>query len=419
MAGPIAIIDCNNFYASCERLFNPKLNGKPVVVLSNNDGCAIARSNEAKALGVKMGDAYHLNRQQWAHWGVRVFSSNYTLYGDVSARVMRVLSNFTPDLEIYSIDEAFLGLSGFADPEGHARTLRETVGRKTGIPVCVGIAPTKTLAKVANRTAKKDTQSGGVCQLDTEAKQTAALEKLALDDLWGVGYRLPRRLAEIGITTPLQLRDADPTMIRQRFNVVLQRTVMELQGRPCIDLEQDSPDSKTICTSRSFGRYGETFDELAEALTAYVSRAAEKMRRQGLATPAIIVLLNTNKHKPDQPQYYATRHVKLTIATADTGRLIRAALFGLREIYRPGFRYKKTGVLFLDLAPAASVQGSLFIQPDPPQRVRLMEMVDGLNRRFGRDRVRFACSGMDRGWKLKAEFLSKRYTTRWGQLLTV
>lgn len=250
-----------------------------------------------------MGDAYHLNRQQWARRGVRVFSSNYTLYGDVSARVMRVLSDFTPDLEIYSIDEAFLGLSGFADPERHARTLRETVGRKIGIPVCVGIAPTKTLAKVANCTAKTDPQSGGVCQIDTEAKQTAALEKLALDDLWGVGYRMPRRLAEIGITSPLQLRVADPTMIRQRFNVVLQRTVMELQGTPCIDLEQDSPDSKTICMSRSLGRYVETFDELAEALTAYVSRGAEKMRRQGLATPAIIVLLNTNKHKPDQPQY--------------------------------------------------------------------------------------------------------------------
>lgn len=366
-----------------------------------------------------MGDAYHLRQQEFARWGVKIFSSNYTLYGDISARVMRVLSDFTPDLEIYSIDEAFLGLSGFADPEGHARTLRETVGRKTGIPVCVGIAPTKTLAKVANRTAKKDPASGGVCFLDTEAKQTAALAKLALDDLWGVGYRLPRRLAEIGITTPLQLRDADPTMIRQRFNVVLQRTVMELQGTPCIDLEQGSPDSKTICTSRSFGRSVETFEELAEALTAYVSRAAEKMRRQGLATPAVIVMLNTNRHKPEQAQYYATKHVKLTIATADTGRLIRAALWGLRCIYRPGFRYKKTGILFLDLAPAASVQGSLFLRPDTPERVRLMGMVDDLNRRFGRDRIRFACSGMDRAWKLKAEFLSQRFTTQWTELLKV
>lgn len=419
MAGPVAIVDCNNFYASCERLFQPKLNGKPVVVLSNNDGCVIARSNEAKALGIKMGDAYHLRQKEFAAWGVRIFSSNYTLYGDVSARVMRVLSDYTPDLEVYSIDEAFLGLSGFQDPEGHARTLRAAVWQRVGIPVCVGIASTKTLAKVANRTAKKDPHSGGVCFLQDEAQQTAALEKLALDDLWGVGYRLPRRLAELGITTPLQLRDADPAMIRQRFNVVLQRTVLELRGTPCLDLEQDSPDSKTICTSRSFGRYVETYDELAEALTAYVTRAAEKMRRQGLATPAIIVMLNTNRHKPDQAQYYATRHVKLTIATADTGRLIRAALWGLKGIYRAGFRYKKTGVLFLDLAPADQVQGSLFLRPDQPHRVRLMELVDELNRRYGRDRVRFACSGTDRPWKLKAEFLSQRYTTQWGELLAV
>ena len=419
MGDPVAIVDCNNFYASCERLFKPRLNGKPVVVLSNNDGCVIARSNEAKALGIKMGDAYHLRKQEFARWGVVIFSSNYALYGDVSARVMRVLSEFTPDLEIYSIDEAFLGLSGFADPEAHARQLRAAVGQRVGIPVCVGIAPTKTLAKVANRTAKKDPQSGGVCYLATEAAQTAALEKLALDDLWGVGYRLPRRLAEIGITTPLQLRDADPTLIRQRFNVVLQRTVMELQGTPCIDLEQDSPDSKTICCSRSFGRYVEGYDELAEALTAYVSRAAEKMRRQGLATPAVMVMLQTNRHNPEQPQYHATRHVKLTIATADTGRLIRAALWGLRRVYRPGFQYKKTGILFLDLAQAAAVQGSLFLRPDTPERVRLMTIVDELNARYGRDRVRFACSGMDRPWKLKAEFLSQRYTTRWGELLSV
>lgn len=417
MAGPIAIVDCKNFYKECEALFEPKLHGKPVVVLSNNDGCAIARSDEAKALGIKMGDAYHLNKDQWAKWGVRIFSSNYTLYGDISARVMRVLSDFSPDLEIYSIDEAFLGLCGFPDPEAHGHAIRAAVRRRVGIPVGVGIAPTKTLAKVANKIAKKDPSL--VCYLDTEAKQTAALARLALDDLWGVGYRLPRRLAEIGITTPLQLRDACPTMIRQRFNVVLQRTVMELQGRPCIDLEQDSPDSKTICTSRSFGRYVDTFEELAEALTAYVSRAAEKMRRQGLATPAIVVLLNTNKHKPDQPQYYATRSVKLTIATADTGRLIRAALWGLKGIYKPGFKYKKTGVLFLDLAPAGSVQGSLFIRPDTPQRVRLMELVDEINRRHGRDRVRFACSGIERGWKLKAEFMSRRFTTSWPELLSV
>ncbi|MCY1640689.1 DUF4113 domain-containing protein [Methylorubrum sp. SL192] len=350
---------------------------------------------------------------------VQVRSSNYTLYGGLSARVRRVLSDFTPDLEVYSIDEAFLGLSGFADPEGHARRARADVARRVGIPVCVGISTTKTLAKVANRTAKKDPASGGVCYLPNDEAQTAALAKMDLSDVWGVGHRLVHGLAKIGITTPLQLRDADPTMIRQRFNVVLQRTVLELQGTPCPDLEQDTPDSKTICCSRSFGKAVEGFFELAEALTAYTSYASQKMRAQGLATAAVTVMVTTNRHKPEDAQYYATKHVRLTIGTTDTGRLIRATLWGLRGIYRPGFRYKKCGILLLDLHPAGQVPDRLFLRPDRPERVRLMESVDRLNARYGRDRVRFACSGQDGLWKLKAEFLSQRYTTQWGELLTV
>ncbi len=419
MGGTVALVDCNNFYASCERLFQPGLRGKPVVVLSNNDGCVIARSNEAKALGIVMGDAWHLRRAEFERWGVQVRSSNYTLYGDLSARVMRVLGDFTPDLEVYSIDEAFLGLDGFADPEGHARALRASVGRRTGIPVCVGISTTKTLAKVANRTAKKDPHSGGVCYLPDKASQTAALAKLELGDVWGIGRRLAPRLAALGITSPLKLRDADPTRIRERFNVVLQRTVMELQGTPCLDLEQDSPDSKTICCSRSFGRAVECFDELAEALTTYTSYAAQKMRAQGLATAAVVVMLTTNRHKPEDAQYYATRHVRLTIGTSDTARLIRAALWSLRGIYKPGFRYKKCGILLLDLHPARDVQGSLFLRPDRPERSALMQAMDALNARYGRDRVRYACSGQDRPWQLRAEYLSQRYTTRWSELLSI
>nr|USU32438.1 Y-family DNA polymerase [Methylobacterium sp. OTU13CASTA1] len=419
MGAPIALVDCNNFYASCERLFQPSLRGKPVVVLSNNDGCVIARSNEAKALGIKMGDAWHLRRDEFERWGVQVRSSNYTLYGCLSARVMQVLADFTPDLEVYSIDEAFLGLTGFADPETHARRMRETVGLNTGIPVCVGIGPTKTLAKVANRTAKKDPASGGVCYLADEPAQTVALARLDLGDVWGIGHRLQHHLAGMGITTPLHLRESCPAMIRRRFNVVVQRTVMELQGIPCIDLEHGSPDAKTICTSRSFGRAVEGFDELAEALTAYTSYAAQKLRRQGLATATITVMLSTNRHKPEDAQYHATRPVRLTIGTSDTARLIRAALWGLKGIYRPGFRYRKCGILLLDLRPAAAVQGSLFLQPDQPRRVQLMAAVDALNARYGKDRVRYATSGMDRPWKLRAEHLSQRYTTRWGELLSV
>ena len=266
MGGPVALVDCNNFYASCERHFQPGLRGKPVVVLSNNDGCVIARSNEAKALGIRMGDPWHLQRAAFARQGVIVRSSNYTLYGDMSARVMRVLATFTPELEVYSIDEAFLGLSGFADPEAHARRIRETVLRLTGIPVSIGIAPTKTLAKVANRTAKKDPTSGGVWLLLDAAAQTAALARMELGDLWAVGHRLVPRLAALGIRTPVQLRDACPTMIRQRFSVVMQRIVLELRGTPCLLLEESTPDRQSIMSSRSFGRPVEGFDELAEAM---------------------------------------------------------------------------------------------------------------------------------------------------------
>lgn len=419
MGGPIALVDCNNFYASCERLFQLALRRRPVVVLSNNDGCVIARSNEAKALGIAMGDAWHLRRTEFERWGVIVRSSNYTLYGDISARVMRTLAGFTPELEIYSIDEAFLGLDGFADPEAHARELRATVYQHTGIPVSVGIAPTKVLAKVANRTAKKDPASGGVCQLMTEAAQTAALEKLEIGDLWGVAGRLQLRLADIGILTPLQLRDADPTMIRQRFTVVMQRLVLELQGQPCLDLEQHTPDRKSIMASRSFGRAVERLDEMQEAMAVYVTRAAEKMRRQGLATASIVVFVTTNRHKPQEAQYYGAKPVRLTIGTADTGRLIRAALWGLRAIWRPGYRYKKCGVTFLDLHPADQVQGSLFIQPDSPARQQLMLTVDALNRRYGRGSVRFAAAGISQAWKLRSEHLSARYTTTWSELLCV
>lgn len=417
--GPIALMDCNNFYASCERLFQPKLNGVPVVVLSNNDGCAIARSNEAKALGIKMGDPWHLHRDQWDKWGVRIFSSNYTLYGDLSGRVMRVLAEYTPDLEIYSIDEAFLGLSGFPDPEGHARRVREAVGRRVGIPVCVGISTTKTLAKVANRSAKKDPTSGGVRYLPDEASQTAALAKMDLGDVWGIGSRLVPKLGAMGITTPLQLRDANPAEICERFNVVLQRTVLELQGTPCLELEEERPDSKTICSSRSFGRVVEAWDEMAEAATSYMQRAAEKLRRQNLAASAVVVMVTTNYHKPNEAQYYATKHVRLTIATADSARLIRATLYALHQIYKPGFKYKKCGVLLLDLVPAVDVQGSLFIRPDDPRRQCLMAAVDQLNRRHGRDRVRYAVTGSNRPWKLRAEFHSPRRTTRWDELLPV
>ncbi|WP_454859360.1 Y-family DNA polymerase [Rhizobium binxianense] len=420
MPAPIALVDCNNFYASCERVFQPQLRLRPVVVLSNNDGCVIARSNEAKALGIEMGAPWHLNRDRFAKEGVVVRSSNYTLYGDMSARVMRVLGGFVPDMEVYSIDEAFLSLAGF---EGraieHMRQARATVLQHTGIPVSIGIAPTKTLAKVANRIAKKTPESGGVLSLMEADAQTAALARLELTDLWGLANRTAARLTAIGIHTPLELRGADPKWIRAQFSVVMERMVWELRAVPCMELEQATPDRQTIMASRSFGRPVDELHEMQEAVASYVSRAGEKMRRQNLVTPALQVFILTNRFKPDDPQYTGQHTVHLPVATADTTRLARAALHALGCIWRDGFQYKKAGVICLDLHPAGKVQETLFHATDTPARVHLMQAMDALNRRYGRDTVAIATGGTRKAWGLRSDQRSPRYTTRWAELLAV
>jgi DNA polymerase V len=367
-----------------------------------------------------MGDPWHLVKDRHAGSGIVVRSSNYTLYGDLSARVMRVLSDFSPELEIFSIDEAFLGFGGFEHRlEAHARLLRATVLQWTGIPVSVGIAPTKTLAKVANRTAKRDPASGGVCVLLTREAQEEALGRMELTDLWGVAGRLAERMRAIGITTPLELRDADPQIVRRAFSVVVERMVLELRGIPCLDLERHSPDRKSIMATRSFGRPVGVRREMEEAVASHTARAAEKMRRQGLATASLIVFAHTNRHRPDQAQYGATRPVQLTVATADTGRLTKAAMFGLDCIWRDGFLYKKAGVVFPTLIKAGAVQGSLFLRPDDPRSKSLMASIDALNRRYGRGTVAYGTATGRKGWTLRAEHLSGRYTTRWGDLLAV
>ena len=418
--GPIALVDCNNFYVSCERVFQPELRGKPVVVLSNNDGCVIARSNEAKALGVAMGAPWHLHRKPFEASGVIVRSSNYTLYGDMSSRVMQVLSTFTPDLEIYSIDEAFLGLGGFETLESHARALRAAVLQWTGIPVSVGIAPTKTLAKVANHAAKKDQKQGGVMLLLDEMAQDEALSKIELTDLWGVAGRLAARLRAIGIDTPLDLKRGDPWLIRERLGVVTARLALELRGVRCLDLERDIPDRKSIMASRSFGRPVTALAELREAVASYTARAAEKLRGQNLVTASLMVFVETNRFKAEDAQHYAARPVRLPVATSDTTKLIGAALAGLTAIWRDGYRYKKAGVVLLDLRPAAAVQEGLFDKKDDARRVMLMRTVDRLNARFSRDTVSFAAAGRrQRPWKLRRELLSPCYTTAWDGLLRV
>ena len=417
---PIGLVDCNNFYASCERLFQPGLRGQPVVVLSNNDGCVIARSNEAKALGIEMGEPWFICRERVDTQGVIVRSSNYTLYGDMSARVMRVLEDFTPELEVYSIDEAFLGLGGFEGRlEAHGRSLRETVIRWTGIPVSVGIGPTKTLAKLANRTAKKDPSSGGVLSLMEEADQSAALARIELTDLWGVARRMAERLAAIGVRTPLDLRDADPKFIRQHSSVVMERMVLELRGIPCIGLEEATPDRKTIVASKSFSRRVSCRHEMEEAVTTHMGRAAEKLRRQGLAAGRLAVFIVTDKHRLRDRQYAAEQAFVMPVATADTGRLNRGALLALDAIWRPGHDYKKAGVMLLNLTPAQDVQGGLFDRPDDPRSVARMKALDALNAKFGRGTVTYASMGRNPGWKLRTDFISPRFTTAWEDLLRV
>ena len=417
---PIALVDCNNFYASCERVFQPKLRGKPVVVLSNNDGCVIARSNEAKALGIEMGAPWHLNREKFAKSGVWVKSSNYTLYGDMSARVMKTLLSFSPVLEIYSIDEAFLGLEGFDDRIAtHMQDLRATVLQWTGIPVSVGVAPTKTLAKVANRLAKKDPSAQGVKVLMDASSQETALSRLELSDLWGVARRLSERLQAQNITTPLALRDADPKTIRQNFGVVGERIVSELRGIPCIDIEEVAPNRKSLIASRSFGRPVETLNEMQDAVASYASRAAEKMRRQGLTTANLIVFIETNPFKKQDRQYRASQAVQLPIATGDTSRLVAAAKNGLHRIWVEGYRYKKAGVMLLDLTSAGAIQGSLFDRPDAPASLARMRAFDAINRRYGRDTLVIGRTSLKSGWKLRRDYISNRYTTSWSELLKV
>ncbi|MCW6512493.1 Y-family DNA polymerase [Lichenifustis flavocetrariae] len=420
MVAPIALVDCNNFYASCERLFQPKLRGQPVVVLSNNDGCVIARSNEAKALGIEMGEPWHICRKRVDTQGVIVRSSNYTLYGDMSARVMRVLEGFSPDLEIYSIDEAFLGLAGFESRlDAHGRDLRATVLQWTGIPVSVGIAPTKTLAKLANRTAKKTPESGGVMLLLTPGEQEAALDRVELTDLWGVAGRMAERLKAIGINNPLDLRQADAKFVRMHTSVVMERMVLELQGIPCISLEEAPPDRKMILASRSFGRRVTTRREMEEAVTTHTARAAEKLRRQDLACGRLTVFVTTDKHRPQDRQYAAERSVTLPVASADTGKLNHAAMRALDALWRSGLEYKKAGVMLLNLAAADTVQGGLFDRPDDPRAIARMRALDSLNAKYGRGTVTFAAMGRKPGWKLRSDFVSPRYTTAWEDLLQV
>jgi DNA polymerase V len=415
-----ALIDGNNFYVSCERVFNPKLEGKPVVVLSNNDGCVVARSAEVKALGIKMAVPWFQLKDLARKHGILAYSSNYTLYADMSNRMMRVLSSYSPQQEIYSIDECFLGLDGFRPAElaSMGQRIRRQVRQWVGLPVCVGIASTKTLAKLANHCAKKDLAGAeGVCDFGqmSSAALTSLFSRIGVGEVWGVGHRISERLAGLGITTVRDLRDADTGMLRREFSVVLERTVMELRGVSCLELEELAPAKKQIMSSRTFGAYIHTLPELEEAASTYIARAAEKLRRQDSVANAVEVYIRTNPFNEKHPQYQQAIAVPLTQATSDTVRLTRAALWGLRRIYRSGYAYQKAGVMLMDLHPAGQTQGVLF-GTTSADRPELMQVIDRANARWGRGTLKLAAEGVIKPWQMKRERVSPAYTTRWEDL---
>jgi len=417
-----ALVDCNNFYVSCERVFNPRLEGRPVVVLSNNDGCVVARSNEAKRLGIRMGQPAFQSRDLFRNHNVAVYSSNYALYGDMSQRIMHTLSQFASDQEVYSIDESFLCFPE-ESPElliSFARHIRRVVRRWTGLPVSVGLARTKTLAKVANCIAKKNPVHEGVFSLADHPDVEGVLSGVDVEDVWGVGPRHASMLRRHGVLNALQLRNAHDIWIRKSMTVMGLRTVMELRGVSCIPLESAPVPRKGIMSSGSFGRPVESLGELKEALAAYVTSAAEKLRGQNSAASVVHVFLLTNRFKEDEPQYNNAATAALPLASSYTPDLIRCAHERLEAIYRPGYRYKKIGVFLAEIVPRDSVQLSLLASEYPHERNRvLMDMVDRINARWGDDAVGYAACGVNRDWRMRRELLSPRYTTQWSEIPVV
>ncbi|EPJ9334293.1 Y-family DNA polymerase [Klebsiella pneumoniae] len=415
-----ALVDVNSFYASCETIFRPDLQGRPVVVLSNNDGCIIARSAEAKKLGIKMGDPYFKCKDYFRQQGVVCFSSNYELYADMSNRVMTTLEEMCPRVEIYSIDEAFCDLTGVRNCrvlEEFGRELKDTVYRNTRLPVGVGIAQTKTLAKLANHAAKTWKATGGVVDLSNVERQRKLMALLPVDEVWGVGRRISKKLEAMGIKTVLQLADTDIRFIRKHFNVVLERTVRELRGEPCLGLEEFAPVKQEIVCSRSFGQRISTYEEMRQAICLYASRAAEKLRGEHQYCRFISAFVKTSPFALNEPYYGNSTSVKLLTPTQDSRDIITAATKCLDAIWRDGHRYQKAGVMLSDFYSQGVAQLNLFDDNAPRQNSeKLMEVLDHLNAKDGRGTLYFAGQGIQAAWQMKREMLSPRYTTRFSDL---
>jgi len=422
MPPAFAIVDCNNFYVSCERVFNPRLAGKPVVVLSNNDGCVVARSNEAKALGIKMGvPVFQISSLIKTH-KVQVFSSNYALYADMSQRIMNTLSRFTPDIEIYSIDEAFLDLSQFKqyDLTDYGHKIRSSIKQWTGIPVSIGIAETKTLAKIANKIAKKSVKAEGVLNLTASPYLNRALEITDVGDVWGIGHSYSSFLEKHGIHNALQLRDADDKFIKKKMGITGVRLLQELRGVSCYALEQFPSPKKGITVSRTFKNSIESLDDLKEAVAAYVSLGAEKLRKEHSVAGVLMVFLMTNRFRKEN-YYINIKTIKLPVATIDTSELIHYAHEGLKAVYRKGYLYKKAGVMFKHLYPENQIQADLFNYIDFKRSKKLMQTLDNVNKKMGSDTLKYAATGLTNNQKWKTVFKrrSPSYTTNWNQLVKV
>ncbi len=421
MTRPIAISDSANFYVSAERIFDPTLKGVPVIVLSNNDGCAVARSDEAKALGIKMGEPLHLIRDKITAHGIRVFSSNYTLYGDISRRVVAVYEDYTPNVEIYSIDECFLDFGGFKDRVAHAKAMRRDVLRRVGVPIRVGIAPTKTLAKCANDIAKKNPIFGGVLDMTDPSLSDWLLPLVPVGDIWGIGRKTQAKLQGIGINSAAELRAMPLRQARAMGTVVLERTVLELQGEPCIAFDDVEPQRKGMAVTRSAGTPMQDFDTLFQAITAHATRAAEKLRQHGLVAGTLTVFYHTNRHRADRPQYAGSRTTRLIPMSSDTFDLVaaakRCALAAWPKIGGSVYAFTKAGVMLDDLLPLEDRPRTLFDLPRGSPA--LMTALDAVNTRFGKKTLVLASEGMSRSWQLRADHRSPRYTTRLSDLPVV
>lgn len=416
-----ALVDCNQFYVSCERVFQPKLEGRPVGVLSNNDGCLVALSPEMKALGIQRGTpAFKL--ADWLEQGkITLFSSNYTLYGDMSSRVMRILSQFTSDIEIYSIDEAFLSFKGMEnmDLTSYAIHIRETVMKWTGIPVSIGIATTKTLAKIANRVAKKYNGYHGVFNMIDHPNMDKILSSIDVEDIWGVGRQYAKKMNKMGFIKARDLLTQEESWIKEHFTVVGLRTVLELKGFPCIELEQVQNHRKQIVSSRSFGRPVESLEELEEAMSSFCSSAVQRLRKQHCVAKQLCVYICTNPFRND-PQYANFLYQRLNDYSAYTPDFISLGKVLLKKIYKSSYYYKKCGVMISEIIAEKDLQPTFFNKPYPERKDKLiMDCMDKINEKHGRYKITFASNGIKKKWSMRREILSPQYTTCWAELLKV